>query len=195
MIKDSKESQINLALYSQPLCSAIQIALVDLLASWGIKPQSVVGHSSGEIAAAYAMGALNHEDAMLVAYHRGVCSSKMASKELNGSMMAVGMSEASVQPLIESLTLGKAVVACVNSPSSITISGDVSAIDELHTILEDKKIFARKLAVEVAYHSHHMNAISEEYRAALENIKTRDPETNVDFFSSVTVEKRLQHLT
>lgn len=144
--KDPKKSEINRALYSQPLCSAVQIALVDLLASFGVRPSSVVGHSSGEIAAAYAIGALKMKDAMRVAYFRGVVSTNMAERgEVKGSMMAVGLSKEEALPFLDKLSKGKAVVACSNSPSSITISGDVAAVNELHSILEEERIFARKL--------------------------------------------------
>jgi acyl transferase domain-containing protein len=145
-MKDPQNSDINRALYSQPLCSAVQIALVDLLASFGVKPSSVTGHSSGEIASAYAIGALSLKDAIRVAYFRGVASTNLAKKNLGkGSMMAVGLSKEEALPFLAALTKGKAVIACSNSPSSITISGDEAAIDELHSVLEGEKIFARKL--------------------------------------------------
>lgn len=187
LTKDPKLSQIGLALYSQPLCTAVQIALVDLLASWGIKPASVTGHSSGEIASAYTMGALSLEDAMSVAYHRGVSSSNMQKKStVSGSMMAVGLSKADTLPYLAELTQGKVVVACTNSPSSVTVSGDTTAIDELLALLNDKKIFARKLAVDTAYHSHHMQAVAEEYNAAISHIKVQHPLAgDIAFFSSV----------
>ena len=185
--RDPKGSQIGLALYSQPICTAVQIALVDLLRSWGITPASVTGHSSGEIAAAYAFGALTWQDAMEVAYYRGVASSNVQKTgKVRGAMMAVGMSEGDVQPYISGLKKGAAKVACVNSPSSTTVSGDVSAIDELQNILETEKLFARKLAVEVAYHSHHMALVAEEYLAAISGISTLREREDVQFFSSVT---------
>lgn len=185
--RDPKGSQIGLALYSQPICTAVQIALIDLLRSWGITPASVTGHSSGEIAAAYTFGALTWEDAMEVAYYRGVASGNVQKTgKLRGAMMAVGMSEGDVQPYISALKKGEAKVACVNSPSSTTISGDVSAIDELQNILETKKLFARRLAVEVAYHSHHMASVAEEYLAAISGISILREREDVQFFSSVT---------
>ena len=194
MTRDPRGSQINLALYSQPMCSAIQIAMVDLLRSWGIKPASVTGHSSGEIAAAYTVGALSMKDAMAAAYYRGLASHNMQQSErVKGAMMAVGMSQAEVEPYLANLKQGVAVVACVNSPTSMTISGDVAAIDELQAILDKKKLFARKLAVEVAYHSPHMKFVSDEYRASLANLTPKKgkmandavDEDDVEFFSSV----------
>ena len=185
--RDAKGSQIGLALYSQPICTAVQIALVDLLGSWGITPASVTGHSSGEIAAAYAFGALTWEDAIEVAYYRGVASTNMRKTgKINGAMMAVGMSEEEVQPYMSTLTHGQAKVACVNSPSSTTISGDLSAIGELQGVLKEQGIFARKLAVEVAYHSHHMALVAEEYSTALSKITPLPEKGDVQFFSSVT---------
>nr|A0A348HAX6.1 RecName: Full=Highly reducing polyketide synthase phiA; Short=HR-PKS phiA; AltName: Full=Phomoidride biosynthesis cluster protein A [fungal sp. ATCC 74256]BBG28498.1 putative polyketide synthase [fungal sp. ATCC 74256] len=187
--KDSKDSQINRALYSQPLCTALQIALVDLLGSWGIRPASVTGHSSGEIASAYTAGALSIEDAMLVSYSRGVASNDLASKGLtDGSMVAVGMSKEEALPILSSLSSGKAGVACSNSPSSITVSGDRAAIEELQAILEEKKIFNRKLVVEVAYHSHHMALVADQYRIAMSNIEVLKG-NGIKFFSSVTGEQ------
>ena len=188
--RDPKGSQIGLALYSQPICTALQIALVDLLRSWGITPASVTGHSSGEIAAGYTFGALTWQDAMEIAYHRGVASSNVQrTGELRGAMMAVGMSEEKIQPYISGLKSGVVKVACVNSPSSTTISGDVAAIDELQNKLETEKLFARKLAVEVAYHSHHMAPVAEEYLAAISGISTLCEREDVQFFSSVTGKK------
>lgn len=188
----AEDSQLSHPLLSQTICTALQIALVDLLASWGIRPESVTGHSSGEIAAAYACGALNMEDAMAVAYYRGVAASQLLMTEARGSMMAIGMSSEEVQPYLERLTSGKAVVACVNSPSSVTVSGDAEAINELSRALKDTAVFSRRLAVDVAYHSHHMELVAREYRAAIEHVRPHDHRRVLDdapqvsFFSSVT---------
>ena len=187
LCKDASDSQINLAYLSQPLCSAMQIGLVELFASWNIRPTAVTGHSSGEIAAAYAAGALSLEDAMAVAYHRGVASSRMRDlSHVPGSMMAVGSSKDDAAAMIERLKDGKATVACVNSPSSVTVSGDLPAIEELEQIAKAKGIFARKLAVEVAYHSHHMALVADDYREAISNITVQPVKSTVQFFSSVT---------
>lgn len=127
--------------------------MVDLLASFGVKPSSVTGHSSGEIAGAYAIGALSLEDAIRVAYFRGVASTNLAKKITGkGSMMAAGLSKEEALPLLAALTKGKAVIACSNSPSSITISGDDVAIEELCLLLERKKIFVRKLVGKIYLH-------------------------------------------
>ncbi|KAI4940246.1 Type I Iterative PKS [Alternaria arbusti] len=188
--KEKSNSRVNEATFSQPLCTALQVALVDLLASWNIRPQRVVGHSSGEIAAAYATGALSLESAMTVAYFRGLLSPKVKSMGLEGRMMAVGLSEDDAKTEIAELAdgLGKAIVACVNSPRGVTISGDVAAIENLQKALETKGVFARLLQVDTAYHSHHMQAIAEEYLARLQETKVATIKTNgrMTMYSSVT---------
>ena len=187
LLKDGVTSRVDSAYLSQPLCTAVQIALVDLLASWNVKPASVTGHSSGEIAAAYCAGTLTQESAIAVSYHRGnaVLKLKDIKGMTDGAMLAVGLSEEEVRPLLGELSKGRVSVACVNSPSSITVSGDKPAIMEMLVVLQGKGVFVRQLAVEIAYHSHHMGFVAEEYRAALQDIRAADGGT-VEFYSSVT---------
>lgn len=187
--REDAVSNINQPLYSQTICTVLQVATVQLLTSWSITPRSVVGHSSGEIAAAYAIGAISREDAWKVAYWRGKLSSELlkSSPDLTGSMMAVGASAEQAQKWLDELTEGKCVVACVNSPSSVTISGDEAGIDELAAKLKEREIFARKLKVDTAYHSHHMLAVKDPYTKALANMKTRQgPPNGPQMFTSVT---------
>ncbi|KAK3315855.1 hypothetical protein B0H66DRAFT_498897 [Apodospora peruviana] len=190
--RDKETSRLGESRFSQPCTTAVQIALVDLLATrHGIRPEAVCGHSSGEIAAAYTAGALSREAAMQVSYLRGVCSSK--AKALNitkGAMLAVGEGEAAINKRIAKLdsSLGKVVVACVNSPESITASGDEPAIDQLQAMLESAGVFNRKLKVDSAYHSHHMEVVSEMYTSSLDAVGMKGdvPSEDVAFFSSVT---------
>ncbi|KAI0009070.1 putative polyketide synthase [Xylariaceae sp. FL0662B] len=189
MHKDAENTRLNEAGLSQPVCTALQIALVDLLNSWGIKPAAVTGHSSGEIAAAYCAGALTADDAIAAAYHRGLISELVKERcPVRGGMMAVGMSEAGAAPLIANLKNGKVTIACVNSPNSLTLSGDATGIDELKGTLDERNIFARKLAVEVAYHSYHMSYVAKDYLAAISHIKPVKPKSAGEciFYSSVT---------
>lgn len=167
--KSKETSRIDQAHISQPICSAVQLALTSLLKSWGITPSSVTGHSSGEIAAAYAANAISFESAMAIAYHRGQAITMMKAKfpDLRGSMMAVGAGPDDIVPLARQLTSGVAVVACENSPSSVTISGDDAAVDELAAMIESRQWFNRKLRVDVAYHSPHMGLVAEDYKAAI----------------------------
>jgi acyl transferase domain-containing protein/NADPH:quinone reductase-like Zn-dependent oxidoreductase len=126
---------------------------------------------------------------MSIAYHRGVAASQLLTAQVHGGMMAIGMSPEEVQPHLAKIESGKAVIACVNSPSSVTISGDNDAIDELTKSLRNDPAFSRRLAVDVAYHSHHMELVSDEYLKSIEHITPKKPNENHDlisFFSSVT---------
>ncbi|KAL9069652.1 MAG: hypothetical protein Q9157_006092 [Trypethelium eluteriae] len=183
--KDQRSSRVNSAELSQPICTAIQVALVDLLRTWGVEPRAVIGHSSGEIAAAYATGALTHEFALSVAYHRGltVSSLKETSSTVKGAMMAVGLSADEATEYLQQLRSGKAVIACYNSPRSLTISGDDEAISELHTLLHEKNVFCRRLIVDTAYHSHHMKPVSDQYLNAIREVEAKP--SSVDFYSTV----------
>lgn len=153
-----ERSRLDEATISQPLCTAVQIMVLDLLAEANVKLHTVVGHSSGEIAAAYAAGFLTARDAMVVAYYRGVHTKLAASPTgARGAMIAAGTSLEDAQALCEDDELvGRVNVAACNSSSSITISGDEDAIDILQLVLQDEKKFNRKLRVDQAYHSRHM---------------------------------------
>ncbi|KAH8169844.1 KR domain-containing protein [Sarocladium implicatum] len=165
-------TKLGLALYSQTLCTILQVALLDLLKSWGIVPEAVVGHSSGEIAAAYCAGFLSQQDAWKIAYSRGVAASKMKEQafDLDGAMMAVGASPERCADFIRETCPDAVDIACVNSPSSVTLSGDATAIDALQKTLKAADIFCRKLLVDTAYHSKHMKIVAEGYRESLSGI-------------------------
>ncbi|RDL31344.1 Uncharacterized protein BP5553_09553 [Venustampulla echinocandica] len=187
--RDAKTSRVENAYISQPACTAIQLALVDLLASWDIRPSAVVGHSSGEIAGAYAAGILSLKACMTIAYHRGLATVNFASRfpALKGAMLAVGGGETEVRPLLKGLRsgCGQVVIACINSPSSITASGDEEAIIELQTRVEGKRLFNRKLRVDMAYHSHHMSLVAEDYLTAIIDTEPLGS-PNIAYYSSVT---------
>ncbi|EFQ36395.1 beta-ketoacyl synthase domain-containing protein [Colletotrichum graminicola] len=193
----AETSKIDQPLYSQTLCTVLQVALVDLLASWKLTPKRVIGHSSGEIAAAYAAGALDRKSAWKVAYYRGVVSAKPAAdNNARGAMVAVGCTASEVAPLIAQIheklgADGELVIACYNSPRSLTISGDETKVDALIEAANDKKLFARKLRVAKAYHSRHMIPVSEEYRSLMGTLRAAAavnglPSSGVHVMSSVT---------
>lgn len=182
------QSKIDLPAYSQPLCTVLQIALVDLLESWNIIPSVMAGHSSGEIAAAYCLGALTKEDALKIAYYRGLLSSQMKvlSPSLQGAMLAVGASKSQAQDWIDRVSCEDVVVACVNSPSSVTLSGDILEIAKLETLLKQEGVFARRLKVETAYHSPHMEMISAPYLETMKDVQTQDGRESRQMYSAVT---------
>lgn len=184
--KDKESSRVGEAYLSQPACTAVQLALTDLVKYWGIEPSSVTGHSSGEIGAAYAAAAISLKDAMAIAYHRGQATIRLKAEQpsLRGSMLAVGAGPDEVRPMCEKLQHGVAVVACENSPSSVTASGDETAIDELAAEIESRQLFNRKLKVDVAYHSAHMQVVSDGYHRAIQDV-TSHKANNVSFYSSL----------
>ncbi|PGH26423.1 hypothetical protein AJ80_01921 [Polytolypa hystricis UAMH7299] len=186
------ESRINETAISQPCCTAIQLALVQLLRSWNIRPHVVCGHSSGEIAAAYCAGVLSSQDALSIAFHRGRTVTELSAQNphLEGRMLAVGLSPDGAQEYIEKLasspTLQQPVTACINSPMSVTLSGDKYGIELVQASLDQDGIFNQVLRVDTAYHSKHMNLVREEYLAAIHNIQPLQSDSNVRMISSVT---------
>lgn len=169
LLKGKDTSRIGEAVLSQPLCTAVQVGLLTLLRAAKVDLAAVVGHSSGEIAAAHAAGYLSAEDAIRIAYYRGFFL-KLAGNEdgAQGGMMAIGTSQEDAEELIELPSLeGRICIAARNSPNSLTLSGDLDAIEEAKDILEDENKFARQLKVDKAYHSHHMKPCFEPYVEAL----------------------------
>lgn len=186
--KGKSTSQLHLASHSQTLCTVLQVALVDLMKTWNITPVAVAGHSSGEIGAAYCLGVLSREDAWKIAYYRGLLSSgmKTAAPELEGSMIAVGTSSKQAELYISQVKKGEVVVACVNSPLSVTLSGDTAGIDEMLDLLKREGVFARKLQVDTAYHSPHMQMVAQDYLEAIEGIEPISIPGSCKMHSSVT---------
>lgn len=128
---------VGMASISQPVCTAVQIMLVDILRAAGIELSGVVGHSSGEMSAAYAAGYLSSEDAIRVAYYRGLHMKSVTEK---CSMLAVGTLYEDVKELCNLPAFeGRVCVAASNSRSSVTLSGDADAIDEIKTVLDEEK--------------------------------------------------------
>ena len=130
------------------MCAALQIALVDLLAAWNITPAAVVGHSSGEVGAAYAADILTSREAIITAYYRGYACARC---KLPGGMAAVGLGREKVELYLKP----GVVLACENSGSSVTISGDLTSLKEVMSDLRGAypDAFVRQLRVPMGYHS------------------------------------------
>ncbi|GKZ40786.1 type I Iterative Polyketide synthase (PKS) [Aspergillus brasiliensis] len=144
----SSTSNIDEAEFSQPLTTAFQVGILSTLQAWGVRPDVVVGHSSGEIAAAYAAGSLTMEQAIIAAYYRGVVAKESTR---DGCMAALGMGKEAFLPYA---TAG-VTVACENSPESITISGDTQQVENTLARIREAEpgVFCRRLRVKIAYHS------------------------------------------
>lgn len=168
LLAPAETSRIDEAAISQPLCTALQVALVNLLAESGVKLNAVVGHSSGEIAAVYAAGYINASDAIRIAYYRGVHANVESERNVPGLMMAVGMGFGEARAFCQRDQFrGRIVAAASNSRSSTTLSGDANAIDEAKKVLDGEDVFARVLKVQKAYHSHHMEPCAGPYLESL----------------------------
>lgn len=176
---------INDPKYAQPLTTALQIALVELLASFGLTPRMVIGHSSGEIAAAYAIGALSLNSACKVSYFRGIFASRLRNEakiatRSAGAMLAVDLSVSDVEPYLDrvrsELNIDDIHVACINSPKNVTISGNIVAIDHFRSILDSETtptIVSHALRTGVAYHSPQMRQVEAEYEHALADLRSQ----------------------
>ncbi|KAL8706673.1 MAG: hypothetical protein Q9201_000307 [Fulgogasparrea decipioides] len=186
LLKSKDSSLLGSAYLAQPSCTAVQMALVNLLDSWNIKPVGVVGHSSGEIAAAYAAGAITFETGIQLAYHRGTAAAKLLQEfpGTKGAMLVIAGQESEVDSLLENHGAQDVVKACFNSPGSFTVSGDEIEIDRLDKAAKEVHMFSRKLQTEVAYHSHHMLLVADHYRSCIGEIVPK-VSTKVGFHSSL----------
>ncbi|XP_026148645.1 probable polyketide synthase 16 [Mastacembelus armatus] len=173
----------------QPLLFAIQVGIANLLKHWGIKPDAVLGHSVGEVAAAHCSGLLSLEDAVKVLYHRSTLQSKVAG----GKMLVI--SNVAVEKVLEVVQVfpGKICVAAFNSPQSCTVSGDEEAIDIFHKrlkmLFKDKNPFLHVLDVPAAYHSNMMDPILDDIERNIGFLDVNHMEC--ELFSTVTGDKYL----
>ncbi|KAK4225226.1 hypothetical protein QBC38DRAFT_511223 [Podospora fimiseda] len=175
---EGDQSRVRVPAVSQPLCTAIQIALVDMLRSIGITFHTVVGHSSGEIGAAYAAGRITAREAILIAYYRGL-SARLASspRGQRGRMMAVTLGkEAAMAWCRKPEYLNAITVAASNSPKSSTLSGDEDMLQLMANHLGYEEINFTMLHVDAAYHSPQMNDPAVEYLPKIQacNIQPSD---------------------
>ena len=199
MLAGNDTSRLSEAELSQPLCTAIQIVLVDLLRIAGITFSAVVGHSSGEIAAAYSAGFVTDRDAIRIAYYRGLHARQAgdSSSGQKGAMLAVGTSWEDAQELINLRAFrGRVAIAANNSSASVTLSGNADAITLAKKVFDEEKKFARLLKVDTAYHSHHMVPCGDPYISSLRECGVRvnqQRSNSCSWFSSVTAsDKRME---
>jgi acyl transferase domain-containing protein/surfactin synthase thioesterase subunit len=165
---------------AQPAQFALQVGLAAVWRSWGIVPDAVVGHSLGEIAAAHVAGALSLEDALAVVYHRSRLMKRLSGK---GRTAAVELPMEEAQRVIAGYE-DRLAVAGSNAPSASVLSGAPEALDEVLKKLRAKRVFARELRVDVAFHSPQMDPLVPELEAALAAVRPRA--TTVPLYSTVT---------
>ncbi|MFF1903702.1 type I polyketide synthase [Kitasatospora sp. NPDC058218] len=165
----------------QPASFAVMVGLAAVWASVGVVPDAVVGHSQGEIAAACVAGALSLEDAAwIVAVRSQVIAGQLAGR---GGMASVALSEAEALARLERWA-DRVEVAAVNGPSSVVVAGDAEALDEALDVLAADGVRVRRVAVDYASHTRHVEAIENTLGEAFADIRSQAPQ--IPFYSTVT---------
>jgi phthiocerol/phenolphthiocerol synthesis type-I polyketide synthase C len=174
------ESRLASTEVAQPVLFALQAGLAALWRSWGLAPDAVVGHSLGEVAAAHAAGVLTLEDAIKVVFHRGRIMQRATGL---GKTAAVEMTMEECENLLAEYE-GKLSIAAVNGPTSLTLSGDPLALENLVVALQKRNVYARMLRVDYAFHSSQMDPLVDELAEALRGLAPHP--AAVPLFSTVT---------
>ncbi|MGO3869507.1 MAG: SDR family NAD(P)-dependent oxidoreductase [Alcaligenes sp.] len=171
---------------AQPLLFAVQVIVTRMLREDGIQPDAVAGHSVGEIAAAWAAGALDLEQAIRV-----ICARSQAQGLTRGQgrMAVVGLSLEAVNTLLEGLGADLGVnVAGVNSPSNITLSGSLEGLQRIQSALEGQSVFFRLLDLDYAFHSPYMDGLLPHLEKSLGDLQPGQQAAQARFVSTVTGE-------
>ncbi|MFA6243534.1 MAG: SDR family NAD(P)-dependent oxidoreductase, partial [Candidatus Hydrogenedentales bacterium] len=178
--RGEEDGRLELTSVAQPVLFAIQAALDALWRSWGIEPVAVVGHSVGELAAAYSSGALSLEVAARIVAHRGICLEEHA---LPGKMIAVALGESDAWQLIDGLS-GQVSVAASNSPQLVTLAGDASAVTRLGAKLDASEVWWKPLPVQFAFHTALLEPACAPFLKAIGEVANQG--CTVPFISTVT---------
>jgi acyl transferase domain-containing protein len=161
---------------AQPAGLALQVGLTELWRARGVEPGAVVGHSFGEIAAAWAAGAISLEQALTIAFHRSRLEQTVAGR---GTMLAVGAGEEAVVALLR----GGVTVAAINGPDAVTLSGQPAALDAIAAEAEAGDLPCKRLNVSVAYHSADIDHLWLEFHASVGHVSTVEP--RIPLYSTV----------
>nr|AXL05656.1 beta-ketoacyl synthase [uncultured bacterium] len=167
----------------QPACFAVMVGLAAVWESVGVRPDAVVGHSQGEIAAACVVGALSLEDAARVVALRSQAIAGALSGR--GGMASVALSETDAEARLAPWA-HRVEVAAVNGPSSVVVAGDAQALDEALDALSDQGVRVRRVAVDYASHTRHVEDIEDALARALGEVDAQAPA--IPFYSTVTGE-------
>lgn len=173
MQRSEEDSLIHQTDIAQPAIFALQVGLVALWKSWGLIPKAVIGHSVGEVAASYTAGIYSLEDAVRIIVHRSRLQHTTAGK---GAMLAVGLPEHEVHPLLQN-SEHPLQIAAFNSPNLLTLGGEKAIVDRWVERFQQEGIFVRKLRVQYAFHTDFMDPIREELLEALHDIQPKEPTT------------------
>jgi acyl transferase domain-containing protein len=180
MLKTEQNSRIADTTVAQPANFLIQVGLTAMWRSHGVEPGAIIGHSVGEVTAAYVAGVLTLEEALLVSYHRSRIQKKAAGA---GKMLAVSMSQEQCTNLLKEMK-GEVSIAAINSPTAVTLAGDALALQAIQEHLEQRGEAGRFLQVEVPYHSPFMEPLKPEVRSVLARLQPKVP--TILLYSTVT---------
>ena len=185
------QDELNEVQLAQPVIFMVQCALVELLKTWGVYADCVVGHSSGEVAAAYASGALSLAEATRLVFHRATLQQRVAG---SGRMLPIGLDRAGVEELLETMGVpfrpeegpAQVEIACENAPANTVICGTEVALRPIMEELDRRNLQNQLLPGNIAFHSTAMNPIKNDALAALSFLNECAFGADVPFISSVT---------
>ncbi|MEH3129195.1 MAG: type I polyketide synthase [Mycolicibacterium neoaurum] len=188
LCRDESESRMADTEIAQPANFAIQVALAAQLAEFGIVPDAVIGHSAGEVAAHHLAGLLTFEQAVRVIYHRSRLQQRTSGQ---GRMLAVGLDAATLMTTIDQKIANefghRVSIAAINSPTAVTVAGDVDVLEDIARQLDEADIFNRYLAVQVPYHTHYMDAVRADLLDSLAGLSAGP--ARLPLYSTVTGEQ------
>ena len=187
MQRDENSSRVSETRIAQPAIMAVQIGLAELWKSWGVTPAGCVGHSIGEVAAAYTAGALTLEQAVEVIYHRSRGQHQATDK---GKMLAASLTVEEARQAIAGVE-DVVSIAAINGPKMLTLSGDAAPLERIAQQLENREVFTRFLRVNVPFHSHHMDPLKEELINSLAHLVPSAAE--LPLYSTVTGQREDGH--
>jgi acyl transferase domain-containing protein len=180
LLASEESSRMSETSVAQPANFVIQVALTELWRQWGIVPDAIVGHSVGEVTAAYAAGAISLHDGLAICFHRSRLQQSLARQ--GGGMVAAAMTPKAASALFRERSLDL-TIAAINSSKSLTVSGELKQLHVLCDILKEQNTTHRFLRVEIAYHSPQMDSIKKDFLKALNDLSPRPP--RIPLYSSV----------
>ena len=192
------QEALNEVQLAQPVIFTIQCALVELFKTWGVYPDCVVGHSSGEVAAAYACGALSLAEATHLVFHRATLQQRRAG---SGRMLAIGLDRPGLEELLDALQVPfrpendratQVEIACENAPASTVICGQEPALQPIVEELERRNLQNRLIPGNIAFHSSAMDPLKDDALTALFFLNDCNFDADIPLISSVTGEQTEQ---